>query len=49
MATGDPGQVVAAQATWEVLGGRADGLNLGPTRVKGKHEPVEAWILRSLS
>jgi class 3 adenylate cyclase len=48
MAAGEPGQVVIARATWAALGDRADGVALGPTRVKGKRAPVEAWILRSL-
>ncbi len=47
MAAGEPGQVVVARATWEALGGDRDGTALGPTRVKGKRAPVEAWVLRS--
>jgi adenylate cyclase len=48
MASGEPGHVVVAGATWDALGGVGEGLALGPTRVKGKREPVEAWILRAL-
>jgi adenylate cyclase len=48
MAAGEPGQVVIARATWEALGGRADGTALGAVTVKGKRAPVEAWILRKL-
>lgn len=48
MAAGDPGQVVIARSTWEALGTGADGVALGPTRVKGKRLPVEAWILRAV-
>lgn len=33
--------------TWEAVG-PADGAALGPTRVKGKWAPVDAWILHSL-
>jgi adenylate cyclase len=49
MAAGEPGQVVVARATWDAIGGGADGLSLGPIRIKGKSEAVEAWVLRSLS
>jgi adenylate cyclase len=48
MAAGEPGEVVVAGATWQALDGRRDGVALGPTRLKGKAVPVEAWILRSL-
>jgi class 3 adenylate cyclase len=47
MAAGDPGQVVVAATTWGALGAGKDGLALGPTRVKGKRAPVDAWILRA--
>lgn len=58
LAAGEPGQVVAARATWEALGGApaGGGLGLGPqgdalgaVRVKGKREAVEAWILRAVA
>ena len=48
MAAGDPGQVVVARATWDALGVGPEGMALGPTHVKGKRAPVEAWILRRL-
>jgi class 3 adenylate cyclase len=48
MAAGEPGQVVVAKATWDAIGAGADGVALGPTRVKGKRLPVEAWVLRVL-
>jgi adenylate cyclase len=48
MTAGEPGQVVVARATWEAIGPGADGVALGPTRVKGKRLPVEAWVLRAL-
>jgi class 3 adenylate cyclase len=48
MAVGDPGQVVVAATTWTLLGPDRDGAPLGPTMVKGKREPVDAWVLRSL-
>ena len=46
-AVGEPGQVVVARATWEALGAGRQGDELGPTRVKGKQAPVDAWILRA--
>lgn len=46
-AVGEPGQVVVARTTWEALGVGRQGDELGPTRVKGKQAPVEAWILRA--
>ena len=49
MAAGEPGQVVVAGATWDDLGAGRDGISLGPTRVKGKQVPVEAWVLRAVS
>jgi adenylate cyclase len=48
MAAGEPGEVVVAGATWQALDGARDGVALGPTRLKGKAVPVEAWILRNL-
>jgi class 3 adenylate cyclase len=45
MAAGEPGQVVIARSTWEALGPGKIGVELGPTRVKGKRAPVEAWVL----
>jgi adenylate cyclase len=48
LALGEPGTVVVAAATWERLGPGRAGLALGPTRVKGKREPVLAWVLRGL-
>jgi adenylate cyclase len=47
MSAGEPGQVVIARTTWRALGPRRDGVSLGPTRVKGKRDPVEAWVLRA--
>jgi len=46
MSAGDPGQVVISGTTWRALGPTRDGVALGPTRVKGKRDPVEAWVLR---
>jgi adenylate cyclase len=48
LALGEPGQVVVAEATWKRLGPGRDGVALGPRRVKGKREPVTAWVLRGL-
>jgi adenylate cyclase len=47
MAVGTPGQVVVARTTWDLLGAGRDGVALGPTRVKGKREPIEAWVLQA--
>ena len=44
---GEPGQVVVAESTWDGLGEWRHGTPLGPTRVKGRRRPVEAWILDS--
>lgn len=49
MAAAEPGQVVISAATWASLGPERDGVHLGPTRVKGKRQPVDAWILRGVS
>ena len=35
------------RATWEASATGAEGDELGPTRVKGKQAPVDAWILRA--
>jgi class 3 adenylate cyclase len=48
MSAGEPGQVVVARATWQGLGDEPDGVALGAVRVKGKRDPVEAWVLRGL-
>ena len=34
-----------AQSTWDAIGPGHEGTPLGPTRVKGRRRPVEAWIL----
>jgi adenylate cyclase len=50
MAAGEPGQVVIGRGTWVALSGRTDGADavaLGGIRLKGKSEPVDAWVLRS--
>ena len=45
MGVGEPGDVIVGRATWAALGDRIAGRALGPVRVKGKREPVEAWRL----
>ena len=45
MAAGDPGQIVIADASRRLLGDSFRVSGLGPTRVKGKRRPVEAWLL----
>jgi class 3 adenylate cyclase len=47
MAVAEPGQVVVAATTWAALGPSRSGTHLGPTSVKGKSRPVDAWLLRS--
>jgi class 3 adenylate cyclase len=50
MAAGEPGQVVIGRGTWLGLSGQGDRIEavaLGGIRLKGKSEPVEAWLLRS--
>ncbi len=50
MTLAEPGQVVVAGTTWRALGpDHRIGDALGPKDVKGKSQPVEAWILRSLA
>ena len=45
MAAGEPGQVVVSGTLWKALGDDRSGVALGPTRVKGKRRPVDAWVL----
>jgi class 3 adenylate cyclase len=50
MSAGEPGQVVIGPGTHRGLGaaivaGEFGAQPLGPVRVKGKREPVEAWLL----
>ena len=45
MAAGEPGQIVVGRDTWDGLGPDRVGTALGPVSVKGKREPVEAWVL----
>jgi class 3 adenylate cyclase len=47
MTAAEPGQVVVGRNTWEALGPDRVGVELGPVRVKGKREAVEAWLLGS--
>lgn len=52
MSAGEPGQVIIGRATWDRLTGdgqRAEATSLGSIPVKGKREPVEAWVLHSLA
>ena len=46
-AAAEPGQVVVSGATWAALPVGRVGVALGPIRVKGKRQAVEAWILRA--
>jgi class 3 adenylate cyclase len=45
MAAGDPGQIVISGSTLAALGDGVRATPLGPTRVKGRELPVEAWLL----
>jgi len=45
MTAAEPGQVIVGRATWEALGADRVGVELGPVRVKGRREAVEAWRL----
>jgi adenylate cyclase len=45
MTVAEPGQIIVGRTTWEALGDGRAGIALGPIRVKGKSEPVEAWLL----
>jgi class 3 adenylate cyclase len=45
MSLGDAGQVVVSGATWQALGPGWVGRALGPAMVKGRRQPVDAWIL----
>jgi class 3 adenylate cyclase len=49
MTVAQPGQVVVAASTWAALGTAPEGVALGPTEVKGKSQPIDAWILTSLA
>jgi class 3 adenylate cyclase len=48
MATAKPGEVVVAGSTWQALPS-PEGESLGPTHVKGKRAPVDAWVLRGVA
>jgi class 3 adenylate cyclase len=48
LASGDPGHVVVSGTTWSALGAGRAGDPLGPIMVKGKSQPVDAWILRAV-
>ena len=48
MAVAQPGQVVVAATTWEALGTTREGVALGPTEVKGKSRPVDAWVVSAV-
>ncbi len=45
MSAGEPGQIVISGATRRLLGEAYRVSSLGPTAVKGKREPVEAFVL----
>jgi class 3 adenylate cyclase len=45
MAAGEPGQIVISGSTRGGLGDAFTVKEMGPTRVKGMREAVEAWLL----
>lgn len=45
----DAGQVVIGRATLAALGDKAQVTSLGPLELKGKSQPVEAFVLRAFS
>jgi class 3 adenylate cyclase len=45
----EPGQVVIGPATYAMLGDAAECRSLGPVAVKGKREPVDAYVLDGLA
>jgi class 3 adenylate cyclase len=49
MSLGDPGDVTVSRATWEALGPGRQGVDLGESSVKGRRQPVDAWILSALA
>jgi adenylate cyclase len=44
----EAGQVLIGQATFDVLAGNAEAVALGPLEVKGKTDPVAAYVLSGL-
>ena len=49
MAAGQPGEIVIAGATRNLLDDAFIVSSLGPTAVKGKRLPVDAWVLLGLA
>jgi class 3 adenylate cyclase len=45
VAAAEPGQVVASEETWNQLEAGREGSSLGAVQVKGKREPVSAWVV----
>jgi adenylate cyclase len=45
LAAAEPGSVVASGATWAARGGAIDGVALGSIALKGKRDPVEAFLV----
>jgi class 3 adenylate cyclase len=45
LSAAEAGQVVVAGSTWAALRASHDGVPLGSISIKGKRQPVEAWIL----
>ena len=48
MSLAEPGQVVVSERTWTALPAARSGTALGQARVKGKREPVRAFVLEAL-
>ena len=47
--SGEPGTVVIGESTYEAIAGRATVESLGPLDLKGRSEPVIAYLLERLS
>jgi adenylate cyclase len=48
LAAGEPGQLVVSGSTWHELPPSVDGVPLGRVQVKGKRDPVEAWVITAI-
>jgi adenylate cyclase len=48
-AQAEPGRIVISRTTYDLIGGHAQVRPLGPLTLKGKHEPVEAFELVTMS
>ena len=49
VAKAKPGALVVSEATWRSLDPPAEGRSLGPLHLKGKRDPVPAWVVTRLA